>query len=205
MNTSRQKLDSAIIALIFTLLVAGLIMATVIKRDSTDTPVPLTTAIDILEEKAEPIPTVCTFGGCPVAKPVTTEPEATELIFQEPEPEEYYAEPAYEEEVFEHYEEAPQASAQLYSPSYFRTMGLVDYNGWTWSWYSERVLPGTGLDIPGRYTDDMGYVRDCDGYICVASDVLAYGTVIDSPFGSPAKVYDCGVGHNDWVDVYVGW
>ena len=83
-------------------------------------------------------------------------------------------------------------------------MGLIDWGGWTWSWYSEYVLPGAGLNIPGRHSSG-GYVRDSDGYICLASDVLDYGTVIATPFGSYGKVYDCGVGHDDWIDVYVSW
>ena len=97
-----------------------------------------------------------------------------------------------------------ESSDALYSPSYFKQMGVIYWNGWRWTWYSERVLPGTGLHIPGRYTDAQGYVRDGDGYICVASDVLSKGTVISTPFGHAGKVYDCGCG-SDTVDVYVGW
>lgn len=92
-----------------------------------------------------------------------------------------------------------------YSPEYFRRMGVIWWGNWRWTWYSERVLPGGGLRIPGRYTDSLGYVRDEDGYICLASDVLSEGTVIDTPFGSSGKVYDCGCGNDYTVDVYVGW
>ena len=93
----------------------------------------------------------------------------------------------------------------VYSPSYFKRAGRIWWGDWSWTWYSERVLPGYGLRIPGRYTDDLGYVRDENGYLCLASDVLSKGTVIDTPFGSPGKVYDCGCGNNYTVDVYVGW
>lgn len=92
----------------------------------------------------------------------------------------------------------------IYSPEYFRRAGRIRWNGWFWTWYSERVLPGPGLRIPGRHTDDLGYVRDEDGYICLASDDLAKHTVVSTPFGSPGKVYDCGCGSGT-LDVYVGW
>lgn len=120
--------------------------------------------------------------------------EATEEEYTEPEPEPTESENRPEEH-----------DAALYSPSYFRRMGVIYWGGWTWTWYSERVLPGYGLSIPGRYTDDMGYVRDGDGYICLASDSLGYGAVINTPFGGHGKVYDCGCGSYDIVDVYVGW
>ena len=91
-----------------------------------------------------------------------------------------------------------------YSPSEFRRDGVEYANGYRWTWYSERVLPGGGLDIPGRYTDDQGYVRDGDGYVCLASDDLEQGTVVETPFGSEGKVYDSGC-DSGTLDVYVGW
>lgn len=124
-----------------------------------------------------------------VADSATTEPE-TEPLTAEPETKE---EPATE----------PAESAAIYSASYFRNMGVIWWNGWRWTWYSERVLPGTGLNIPGRHTEG-GYVRDGDGYICLASDTLDYGAVIETPFGTYGKVYESGCGY-DTIDVYVGW
>lgn len=121
------------------------------------------------------------------------EPEETEPPY-EPEkevPEDTYAEPEY-------------SYSAVYSPSYFCRMGVIEWGGWTWTWYSERVLPGGGLHIPGRYTDELGYVRDGDGYLCLASSVLSRGTVVDTPFGSPGKVYDSGCA-SYILDVYVGW
>ena len=91
----------------------------------------------------------------------------------------------------------------IYSPSYFRRAGRISWGGWQWTWYSERILPGYGLRIPGRHTDADGYVRDANGYLCLASDVLRKGTVIETPFGGYGKVYDCGCG--SLIDVYVGW
>ena len=222
MYKTRHTLDRALVALIFTLMIAGIIVLTVVKRDLDDMTitVPLTTTVDILEEKAQPIPKQCDFGGCPVAIPVVTEPETEELMSQEPctEAEEAYDSEAAteeliftdlcqetEEEQFVHYQDTYEGPVVVYSPEYFERAGLIDFNGWTWSWYSERVLPGTGLDIPGRYTCHQGFVRDWEGYICLASDVLEHGTVVWTPFGSYGKVYDCGVGNSDWIDVYVGW
>ena len=93
----------------------------------------------------------------------------------------------------------------IYSAPYFRRTGRIRWGGWDWTYYSERILPGYGLRIPGRHTDSLGYVRDENGYLCLASDVLSRGTVIETPFGSYGRVYDCGPGNNYTVDVYVGW
>lgn len=129
-----------------------------------------------------------------VKENATTEPE-TEPLTAEPVSETYTLT---EEPTTEHAE-----PAAIYSASYFRQIGVIYWNGWRWTWYSERVLPGTGLNIPGRHTEG-GYVRDADGYICLASDALSYGTVIATPFGAYGKVYDCGCDY-DTIDVYVGW
>ena len=113
-----------------------------------------------------------------------------------------------EKEEAERREAARRAAAvynATYSPKYFRNAGRIWWGGWSWTWYSERILPGYGLRIPGRHTDALGYVRDGNGYLCLASDVLRKGTVIETPFGSYGKVYDCGCGNNYTVDVYVGW
>ena len=93
----------------------------------------------------------------------------------------------------------------IYSPSYFRRAGRISWGGWQWTWYSERILPGYGLRIPGRHTDAQGYVRDGEGYLCLASDVHRKGTVLETPVGGYGKVYDCGCGNNYTLDVYVGW
>ena len=48
--------------------------------------------------------------------------------------------------------------------------GAIHFNGHRETYYSERVLPGTSLAIPGRHVADDGTIRDADGYICVAAD-----------------------------------
>ena len=86
----------------------------------------------------------------------------------------------------------------------FKKLGVVFWNNYRWTWYSERVLPGGGLNIPGRYKDEKGYICDKDGYICLASNDLKKGTLVSTPFGKGGKVYDCGC-DNGTLDVYVGW
>lgn len=95
-------------------------------------------------------------------------------------------------------------SSATYSARQFKRLGIVRWGGRHWTWYSERVLPGRGLRIPGRHKDSNGYVCDGNGYICLASRDLARGTVISTPFGKKGKVYDyCPI--RGTVDVYVGW
>ena len=94
------------------------------------------------------------------------------------------------------------SSSVLYSANKFKNIGVVYWNGWKWTWYSQRVLPGGGLRIPGRHVDNNGYVCDGNNYICLASSTLPYGTVINTPFGKQGKIYDTGSA-TDTVDVYV--
>lgn len=86
-----------------------------------------------------------------------------------------------------------------------RSKGVVYYNGHRETYYSERVLPGAGLKIPGRHVADDGTVRDEDGYICVASDLsyLSKGSILLTSLG-PAKVYDTGCAYGT-IDIYVNW
>lgn len=94
------------------------------------------------------------------------------------------------------------SSPYVYSPGYLRTMGVLHWGGWRWTWYSQRVLPGGGLRIPGRHVDNNGYICDQKGYICLASGSLSYGTIVKTPFGKKGKVYDSGCASNT-LDVYV--
>ena len=93
------------------------------------------------------------------------------------------------------------------SASDFQYQGVIEDGGRTYTWYSELVLPGEGLDElngNGRTVNESGYVIDGDGYIAVASPYGAdeIGTIIETPFGM-AKVYDyC---ENDSYDIYTRW
>jgi hypothetical protein len=85
------------------------------------------------------------------------------------------------------------------------SMGVKYFNGHRETWYSQRVLPGTGLKIPGRHVASDGTIRDADNYIVLASD-LSYaprGTIIMTSLG-PGKVYDTGCAYGT-IDIYTDW
>lgn len=83
--------------------------------------------------------------------------------------------------------------------------GAMYYNDHKETYYSQNVLPGDSLYIPGRHVAFDGTVRDEDGYICVACDpgFLGYGGIIETSLGW-GKVYDCGCEYGT-VDLYVAW
>ena len=97
-------------------------------------------------------------------------------------------------------------SDAIYSSSEFQNTGVIDWGGYEWTYYSELILPGEGLDIPGRHTTEDGYVCDGDGYVVLAADLdmLPRYSVVDTPFGRTGKVYDTGCSYGT-LDVYVGW
>ena len=103
-------------------------------------------------------------------------------------------------------EETPTEVACVadYTPYELYNMGRLYWGDYQYTWYSERVLPGCGLDINGRHTDADGFVCDADGYICVAASSLNKGTIVDTPFGRQGKVYDSGCAWGT-IDVYVNW
>lgn len=95
-------------------------------------------------------------------------------------------------------------SGATYSPSEFQNAGVINWGGWTWTYYSERILPGGGLWIPGRWTDSDGYVCDENGYVCLASTSVDRYSIVETPFGRTGKVYDSGCAYGV-MDVYVNW
>ena len=86
-----------------------------------------------------------------------------------------------------------------------KSRGALYYNGHKETYYSEKVLPGSGLKIPGRHVADDGTIRDEDGYICVAADwsYMPKGSILVTSLG-PAKVYDTGCSYGT-IDIYVSW
>ena len=195
----RTLIFVVILVLLFALAIA------IEMRGRTTTNVTEETVIDISETETEIQETISTAPE--TTAPVTEEQSGTAVTAEQASTECETETPS-EELIFEYQEEVEDGAQEegwaLYSPSYFRTMGMIEWGDWTWTWYSERVLPGEGLHIPGRYTDSQGYVRDEDGYLCLASSALDHGTVVDTPFGSPGKVYDSGCDYYI-LDVYVGW
>lgn len=92
------------------------------------------------------------------------------------------------------------ASGGFMTVSQFKFRGAMNWNGHRWTYYSETVLPGSALNIPGRHVAD-GAVCDADGYVVLASCDYAKGTVIDTPIGK-GKVYDyCPT--SGTIDLYV--
>ena len=84
----------------------------------------------------------------------------------------------------------------------FKSAGTVNDGTYNYTWYSQRVLPGGGLEIPGRHVDDDGFVRDENGNLCIASKNLDKGTEVETPYGK-GIVYDyCP---NDNLDIYTDW
>ena len=91
-----------------------------------------------------------------------------------------------------------------YSCSRFRKLGRVRYGSYTYTWYSQRVLPGGGLNIPGRHLNEHGLVVDENEYMVIASDDLPHGTVVDTPVSIQGIVYDEGSGNGN-LDIYCDW
>lgn len=92
------------------------------------------------------------------------------------------------------------SSPRLYTLAQLRFAGVINWGGYKFTYYSQSVLPGGGLSIPGRHVNADGYVCDGDGYIVLANSA-PNGTVIATPFGAPGKVYDSGTTGNHF-DVY---
>ena len=83
--------------------------------------------------------------------------------------------------------------------------GALYFNGHRETYYSEKVLPGPSLAIPGRHVADDGTIRDEDGFICVAADPAFYPkySILITSVG-PAKVYDSGCDYGT-IDIYTSW
>ena len=101
-------------------------------------------------------------------------------------------------------ESQTEVPVSLYSGYYLQTHGAILWNNYKWTWYSEKVLPGGGLNIPGRHADEQGFICDADNYICLASSTLVRGSIVDTPFGKAGKIYDSGCAAGV-LDVYVNW
>ena len=97
------------------------------------------------------------------------------------------------------------ASYNITSNKMTPTKGVVYFNGHKETYYSQKVLPGGGLNIPGRHVADDGTIRDGEGYIVVASDLsfLPRYSLVMTSLG-PGKVYDTGCAYGV-IDIYVNW
>lgn len=93
------------------------------------------------------------------------------------------------------------STTKKYTLGQFMSSGVINWNGYKFTYYSQSVLPGGGLAIPGRHVNKDGYVADKDGYIVLASSAPK-GQIFNTPFGYKGKVYDRGVSGNH-LDVYI--
>lgn len=125
------------------------------------------------------------------------EPETTEAATED-----YSLPKPIIEDTEEENAEVSEDPAAAYSFDELLWMGVIYWGDYRWTYYSESVLPGEGLNIPGRYTDETGFVCDENGYICLASSDLSYGTIVSTPFGRMGCVYDSGC-PSGTLDVYV--
>lgn len=145
---------------------------------------------------------------------VEEEPESVAEVEYEPE---WYWEPQYQEtgvtgdysasyDYYEYQSVVSYDTGDGISAAEFQWLGVVSDESHVYTWYSERVLPGGGLDdlnANGRHSEG-GFVVDGDGYIAVASCDYEKGTIIDTPFGA-AKVYDTGYLQPCQIDVYTSF
>lgn len=162
----------------------------------------------VMKESAEA--TVEEIAEVAAAQPEekTEEAPVVEEVVEEPVVEEYYYEEPVQEVVYEeqvnYAPDLTSAGGDYYSAGDLRFLGEIYSGGWRWTWYSQNVLPGGGLSIPGRHVDENGYVCDENDRICLASEDLPYGTVVATPFGKEGCVYDCGCDYGT-LDVYVAF
>ena len=89
------------------------------------------------------------------------------------------------------------------NPPLTKAKGKVKFNGHYETWYSQKVLPGGGLNIPGRHVDAKGLIRDKDGYICVATKLVKMYATIQTSLGMGKRYDTCGGA--DIVDIYTNW
>ncbi len=88
-------------------------------------------------------------------------------------------------------------------PPLTKSKGRVKFNGHYETWYSQKVLPGNGLNIPGRHVGPGGLIMDGDGYICVATLLVGMGQTIQTSLGMGKRYDTCGGA--DVVDIYTDW
>lgn len=115
----------------------------------------------------------------------------------------YAAEPAIDLSVSEAEDLAAGGTpvGALFTLEDFMFRGAINWGGYKFTYYSQQVLPGEGLAVPGRHVNPAGYVADADGFIVLAGSATK-GTVFETPFGYQGKIYDRGTVGNH-LDVYI--
>ena len=133
----------------------------------------------------------------------TTAPteEVTEEILEEP----IAAEELTNDEYFEGVKLQYSAPYDITDNKLTATKGVVYFNGHKECYYTQTLLPGECLYLPGRHVAEDGTIRDGDGYICVAANLkfLPRYTKVMTTLG-PGIVYDTGCAYGT-VDIYTDW
>ena len=93
-------------------------------------------------------------------------------------------------------------SSSNYSSGNFQSQGVINQNGYRYTYYSSNVLRHYRTDEWNA--GDDGIYRDSNGYVVVASDAHPQGSIVSTPFGE-GRVYDTGVGRNDTIDIYTNY
>lgn len=94
------------------------------------------------------------------------------------------------------------SNSSNYSDGDFQSQGVINQNGYRYTYYSSNVLRHYRTD---EWTaGDDGIYRDSSGYVVVASDAHPQGSIVSTPFGE-GRVYDTGVGRNDTIDIYTNY
>lgn len=81
--------------------------------------------------------------------------------------------------------------------------GVNNFGGHRETYYSQKVLPGHGLVIPGRHVAEDGTIRDANGFLCLASSDYPKGTQVMTSLGM-GIVYDTGCASGT-IDIYTDW
>ena len=138
----------------------------------------------------------------PLNKPVET---TEEVYLAETETEEVTTVVESNDEYFEGIKLQYSAPYDITDNKLTATKGVVRFNGHKECYYTQTLLPGKGLYLPGRHVAEDGTIRDGDGYICVAANLkfLPRYTKVMTSLG-PGKVYDTGCAYGT-VDIYTDW
>ena len=86
---------------------------------------------------------------------------------------------------------------------YLYKMGRIPFNGHQETWYSQKVLPGGGLNIPGRHVGKDSFVMDKDKFICVATTLVKMNKEIKTSCGKGKRYDTCPT--PNLVVLYTDW
>lgn len=160
-------------------------------------------------EREEPITTIKkeeVTPECVITTTTAPTEEITEVILEKPTTEDItLSKESTDDEYFEGVKLQYSAPYDITDNKLTATKGVVYFNGHKECYYTQTLLPGEGLYLPGRHVAEDGTIRDGDGYICVAANLkfLPRYTKVMTTLG-PGIVYDTGCAYGT-VDIYTDW